>query len=61
LCDGGTSQLRVKNARRAAIVFGAYESVRQRGRVELPPTGVDDHPLETMVEDGWLAPTAGST
>jgi predicted dehydrogenase len=60
--ERGTSQLCAENALRSTgILFGAYESVRQRGRIELPPTGVDDHPLEAMVEDGSLVPTAGST
>ena len=37
------------------IIFAAYESVRQRGRVELP-LEIEDHPLETMVAEGTLTP-----
>lgn len=48
------------SARRALngteIIFGAYESVRRRGRVECPLT-IDDHPLEAMVADNTLVPT----
>ncbi|EMA52588.1 MULTISPECIES: Gfo/Idh/MocA family protein [Halococcus] len=40
----------------AEILFGGYESVRQRGRVDLP-LDVDDSPLEAMVESGALSPT----
>jgi predicted dehydrogenase len=35
------------------LIFGAWESVRRRGRVEFPLT-VDDNPLEAMVEAGDL-------
>ncbi|MFB6136115.1 MAG: Gfo/Idh/MocA family protein [Halobacteriaceae archaeon] len=37
------------------IIFGAYESVRRRGRVEFP-LRIDDNPLEDMVERGDLNP-----
>jgi predicted dehydrogenase len=54
---GEASQLRAENALKAtAVLFGAYESARRRGRVELPPEGVDDHPLQAMVEAGDLTP-----
>lgn len=44
----------------ANILFGGYESVRRRSRIDLP-VDVDDNPLEAMVEDGALSPTpAGS-
>jgi len=37
------------------LVFGLWESVRRRGRVDLP-LRVDDNPLEAMVETGAIAP-----
>ncbi|EMA47416.1 Gfo/Idh/MocA family protein [Halococcus saccharolyticus] len=40
----------------AEILFGGYESVRRRGRVDLP-LDVDDSPLEAMVESGALSPS----
>jgi predicted dehydrogenase len=40
----------------ANILFGGYESVRRRSRVDLP-ADIDDNPLEQMVEDGALSPT----
>jgi predicted dehydrogenase len=59
LREGGTSQLRGENAlRTTGVLFGAYESVRRRGRVELPPTDVDDHPLEKLVETGDITPAS---
>ncbi|MWG33493.1 gfo/Idh/MocA family oxidoreductase [Halomarina oriensis] len=39
----------------AEIIFGGYESVRRRGRVELP-LDVDDNPFESLVDDGELTP-----
>ncbi|RDI69899.1 Gfo/Idh/MocA family protein [Halopelagius longus] len=39
----------------AEILFAGYESVRRRGRVDLP-FDADDHPFEAMVESGELAP-----
>jgi predicted dehydrogenase len=39
----------------AEILFGGYESVRQRGRIDLP-LDIDDSPLEAMVESGALSP-----
>jgi predicted dehydrogenase len=37
--------------RATELAFASYESVRQRGRVDLP-LDIEDHPLEAMVEDG---------
>lgn len=37
------------------LVFACWESVRQRGRVDLP-LEIDDNPLESMVESGTLEP-----
>ncbi|EMA37294.1 Gfo/Idh/MocA family protein [Halococcus hamelinensis] len=37
------------------VLFGGYESVRRRGRVDLPLDGVES-PFETMVESGALSP-----
>jgi hypothetical protein len=37
------------------LVFGLWESVRRRGRVDLP-LRVDDNPLEAMLETGAIAP-----
>lgn len=39
----------------AEILFAGYESVRRRGRVDLP-LDVDDNALEAMVESGDLEP-----
>ncbi|SDK53904.1 Predicted dehydrogenase [Natronorubrum texcoconense] len=39
----------------AEILFGGYESVRRRGRVDLP-LEIDDNPLEAMVASGDLSP-----
>lgn len=44
----------------AEILFGGYESVRRRGRVEFP-LEIDDNPLEEMVESGALAPSSDVT
>ena len=56
--DGpGESELRAELALNTAeILFAGHESSRRRGRVELPLTGVYDHPLESMVEAGELVP-----
>jgi len=35
------------------LIFAAYESVRSRGRIDLP-LEIDDNPLESMVEEGML-------
>lgn len=37
------------------LIFGCYESVRTRGRVEFPLT-IEDNPLEALVESGDLVP-----
>jgi predicted dehydrogenase len=37
--------------RTTQVLFGAYESVRQQGRVSFP-LEIDDHPLATMLETG---------
>lgn len=37
------------------LIFGFYESVRQRGRVEFP-VEIEDNPLEALVESGDVAP-----
>ena len=54
--DGpGESEIRAELALNTAeILFACHESSRRRGRVELPLTGVYDHPLESMVERGEL-------
>jgi predicted dehydrogenase len=41
----------------AEILFAGYESVRRRGRVDLP-LAIDDNPLEELVESGELSPTS---
>lgn len=41
------------------LIFAAYESVRERGRVDLP-LEIDDNPLEAMVDEGMLAITTNS-
>ena len=43
----------------AEVLFGGYESVRSRGRVDLP-LDIDDNPLESMVESGALSPTSAA-
>lgn len=40
----------------AEILFGSYESVRRRGRVDFP-LDINDSPLESMVESGDLTPS----
>ncbi|MFB6174262.1 MAG: Gfo/Idh/MocA family protein [Halobacteriales archaeon] len=53
---GRDSELRARNALNATeLSFGAYESVRRRGRVEFP-LEVEDNPLAAMVETGTLTP-----
>ncbi|WP_200840355.1 Gfo/Idh/MocA family oxidoreductase [Natrialba sp. INN-245] len=39
----------------AEILFAGYESVRRRGRVDLP-LEIDDNPFEEMIESGALSP-----
>jgi predicted dehydrogenase len=57
--DSGTEPL--LSARRALtpteLMFGVYESVRRRGRVDLP-LEITDNPLVSMVESGALDPSA---
>jgi predicted dehydrogenase len=54
--EGRASELRAENALNATeIIFGGYESVRRRGRVDFP-LEIDDNPLEEMVESGALTP-----
>lgn len=36
------------------IIFAAYESVRRRGRIDLPLTDIDDSPLRAMIKDGFF-------
>ena len=49
------SELRAEVALQGTeLIFAAYESVRSRGRVDLP-LEIDDNPLEAMVEEGLLA------
>ncbi|WP_459191134.1 Gfo/Idh/MocA family protein [Halosimplex sp. J119] len=53
---GEQSELCAENARNATeLIFGAWESVRTRGRVEFP-LEIDDNPLEAMIESGELTP-----
>jgi UDP-N-acetylglucosamine 3-dehydrogenase len=56
--DGGPSELRAENALQStSLIFGAWESVRRRGRVDDPlALDIDDNPLEAMVESGDLNP-----
>ncbi|MFB6174089.1 MAG: Gfo/Idh/MocA family protein [Halobacteriales archaeon] len=54
--EGRASRLDADNALNATeIIFGAWESVRRRGRVDLP-LEAEDNALEAMVEAGDLAP-----
>ena len=56
LKTGETSELAAEYALDAdELIFAAWESVRRRGRVELP-LDIQDNPLESMVESGVLAP-----
>lgn len=53
------SELGVENGLKTAeILFGGYESVRRRGRVDFP-LEIADNPLEAMVEAGAVGPAAG--
>jgi predicted dehydrogenase len=55
---GRDSELRAELALQGTeLIFAAYESVRQRGRVDLPLT-IEDNPLESMVEEGLVAVSA---
>ncbi|AEH39053.1 Gfo/Idh/MocA family protein [Halopiger xanaduensis] len=49
-------ELSAENALNATeLIFGAWESARKRGRVDLP-LEIDDNPLDAMVESGELNP-----
>lgn len=53
--SGEEPELSYKKALRASeVIFALFESVRRRERVELPLTGVTDHPLLTLLENGDL-------
>ncbi|MFC6731882.1 Gfo/Idh/MocA family protein [Haladaptatus sp. DYSN1] len=55
------SELSGKHALAATeLIFACWESARRRGRVSLP-LGVEDNPLESMVEAGDLRPATDST
>jgi predicted dehydrogenase len=61
LADGTESPLAGRvGLNTAEILFGGYESVRRRGRVDLP-LDIDDSPLESMVESGALSPVRPDT
>ncbi|MFB6202640.1 MAG: Gfo/Idh/MocA family protein [Halorhabdus sp.] len=50
------SELRARNGLNTAeIIFGGYESVRRRGRVEFP-LDIEDNPLEALVDAGKVGP-----
>ncbi len=56
LREGRESELCARNALNATeIIFAAYESVRRRGRVDLPLT-IQDNPLVDLVDRGELRP-----
>ena len=56
LREGRVCQLDASRALIATeIIFGAYESSRRRGRVDLP-LDIDDNPLAAMVDSGELEP-----
>lgn len=53
---GEESMLRAENALTVTeILFGAYESVRRRGRVDMP-LEIDDNPIASLVETGEIVP-----
>lgn len=55
---GRETELNAGNALKTTeILFAGHESSRRRGRVELPLTGVYDHPLEAMIEAGEITPS----
>ena len=50
------SEMSAQNVLKATeIIFGAWESSRRRGRVELP-LDVEDNPLDAMIDTGELSP-----
>ena len=56
LREGRECELGARNALTTAeIIFGGYESVRRRGRVDFP-LEIEDNPLESMIETGALTP-----
>jgi hypothetical protein len=56
LQEDGASELCAENALQTTeIIFACYESVRRRGRVDLP-LEIEDNPLVAMVESGELKP-----
>jgi UDP-N-acetylglucosamine 3-dehydrogenase len=56
LREGRESELCARNALNATeIIFACYESVRRRGRVDLPLT-ITDNPLVDLVERGEIKP-----
>ncbi|MFB6173780.1 MAG: Gfo/Idh/MocA family protein [Halobacteriales archaeon] len=60
LDTGEPSELRAENALNTAeILFAGHESARRRGRIDLPLTGVFEHPLEAMIEAGEIVPEEG--
>lgn len=40
------------------VLFGFYESVRRRGRVDLP-LNIDDSPFQAMLDSGEIGPASG--
>ncbi|AGN01828.1 oxidoreductase domain-containing protein [Salinarchaeum sp. Harcht-Bsk1] len=57
---GEESELSARNALNATeIIFAGYESVRRRGRVDLP-LDIEDNPLEEMVASGELSPRSSA-
>ncbi|MCU4740788.1 Gfo/Idh/MocA family oxidoreductase [Natronoglomus mannanivorans] len=61
LQTGETSQLSGEHGLKTAeILFGGYESVRRRARVDFP-LEIDDNPLEEMVDSGALTPAPESS
>ena len=57
LRSGTPSMLAGRNALQATeLIFASWESVRRRGRVDLP-LEIEDNPLAAMVADGSLSPT----
>jgi predicted dehydrogenase len=51
--EGRTPLLSSRNAIQSTeIIFAAYESVRRRGRIDLPLTDIDDSPLRSMINEG---------
>jgi UDP-N-acetylglucosamine 3-dehydrogenase len=56
VASGRPSELCARNALNATeLIFGCWESVRRRGRVDLP-LQVEDNALQAMVDEGALRP-----